>query len=378
MWAFSPSDIDECAEQPNYCSDGCTNTDGSFECTCNEGYMVNDDGRTCKCGGIFTGASGRFSTPGWPVSYPQENMECEWIVDIANPEATIQFTIDDSAYGINGRSPCPTDYIMFYDGMDRDASVMHKLCKFDIPDDPIMTSSSQARVVFSGTINRHRPSSRVGVQVMYTVVEPPITSTSAPTPDTASSDVTVETTMETTATPTTQEPTTNPPIVLVNECTVRNGGCEHTCVDTVDSYYCECNNGYALEEDAHTCHISCGGLLTDRQGSFQTPDWPARYPQENFECEWRVRRPLGSSTLIEFTVDDEHFGINGRSPCSTDYLQFFNGSGQTNPNGAKICFLTPPATPIIVRSEEATIVFKGSNRRRPVSRVGVKVNYRIL
>ena len=38
-------DINECASSP--CEHTCTNTPGSFVCSCNDGYMLNSDGRTC-------------------------------------------------------------------------------------------------------------------------------------------------------------------------------------------------------------------------------------------------------------------------------------------------------------------------------------------
>lgn len=41
-------DIDECAEDNQYCSPGvCINTDGGFECDCDEGYERSDDGMAC-------------------------------------------------------------------------------------------------------------------------------------------------------------------------------------------------------------------------------------------------------------------------------------------------------------------------------------------
>ena len=82
----------------------------------------------------------------------------------------IEFTIDDSAYGINGRDPCPTDYIQFFDGTGSNANSMYKLCKFENPG-LITTSSSQARVVFAGSVNPYRPASRVGVRVTYRTVD---------------------------------------------------------------------------------------------------------------------------------------------------------------------------------------------------------------
>ena len=41
-------DRDECTESPNYCQHGCNNTVGSFICTCEPGYSLRDDGRTCR------------------------------------------------------------------------------------------------------------------------------------------------------------------------------------------------------------------------------------------------------------------------------------------------------------------------------------------
>ena len=38
-------DIDECGATP--CSQICTNSDGSFECSCQDGYQIQDDGRSC-------------------------------------------------------------------------------------------------------------------------------------------------------------------------------------------------------------------------------------------------------------------------------------------------------------------------------------------
>ena len=36
-------DINECEQESSGCSQGCRNTDGSFICTCDEGYQVHDN-----------------------------------------------------------------------------------------------------------------------------------------------------------------------------------------------------------------------------------------------------------------------------------------------------------------------------------------------
>ena len=44
---FYIADIDECFEGDN-CSQTCINTNGSFTCGCNSGYVLDSDGITCN------------------------------------------------------------------------------------------------------------------------------------------------------------------------------------------------------------------------------------------------------------------------------------------------------------------------------------------
>lgn len=44
---YQNSDVDECAHQPAPCSQQCNNTDGSFICSCSDGYYLSDDMVTC-------------------------------------------------------------------------------------------------------------------------------------------------------------------------------------------------------------------------------------------------------------------------------------------------------------------------------------------
>ena len=43
-----PSDVDECSLLNGGCHQICTNTIGGFDCSCNEGYTINTDNRTCQ------------------------------------------------------------------------------------------------------------------------------------------------------------------------------------------------------------------------------------------------------------------------------------------------------------------------------------------
>ena len=40
-------DMDECSINNGGCDEMCTNTNGSYVCSCNDGYILNDDGLTC-------------------------------------------------------------------------------------------------------------------------------------------------------------------------------------------------------------------------------------------------------------------------------------------------------------------------------------------
>ena len=126
------------------------------------------------CGGRLTASSGSFQTDGWPRSYRQENFQCEWTVELPSSTGRIEFTIDDSRFGINGRSPCHTDHIEFFDGTSSNANSLQKVCGLvsfysgRLP--TITTTSSTAKVVFTGTENANRPASRIGVRVTYRTV----------------------------------------------------------------------------------------------------------------------------------------------------------------------------------------------------------------
>ena len=46
-YSFSYKDIDEC-ERFSPCNQICTNTDGSFECSCNAGFQLQNAMQTCE------------------------------------------------------------------------------------------------------------------------------------------------------------------------------------------------------------------------------------------------------------------------------------------------------------------------------------------
>ncbi len=56
-----PADIDECRSSNGGCSQTCTNTEGSFDCSCDSGFMLQD-GITCEGNlSLFDFRVGRFT-----------------------------------------------------------------------------------------------------------------------------------------------------------------------------------------------------------------------------------------------------------------------------------------------------------------------------
>ena len=43
-------------------------------------------------------------------------------------------------------------------------------------------------------------------------------------------------------------------IVDIDECVSANGGCEQRCNNTIGSFFCDCFNGYNLDEDQFNCN----------------------------------------------------------------------------------------------------------------------------
>ena len=51
MWFSLNADINECSEGIDNCNQTCTNTEGSFTCGCDDGYLLYSDETTCN--GIY-------------------------------------------------------------------------------------------------------------------------------------------------------------------------------------------------------------------------------------------------------------------------------------------------------------------------------------
>ena len=57
------ADIDECLSDRGGCEHNCTNIEGSFQCSCSQGYSLADGGFQCIGEFDFNGHNNQFNMP---------------------------------------------------------------------------------------------------------------------------------------------------------------------------------------------------------------------------------------------------------------------------------------------------------------------------
>ena len=159
----------------------------------------------------------------------------------------------------------------------------------------------------------------------------------------------------------------------VDEC-AGSHGCNQVCINTLGSYNCSCEEDFVLSADSRTCLPSCNATYTALSGSYQTPGWPVSYPRYNFACLWTIDLQEDDNYAIHFSVDSTAYGILGRPPCPTEYLEFHDGLTRNTPSLGKFCFITVPDD-VVTSSGQALVVFKAIDFNRPPSRKGARITY---
>ena len=167
----------------------------------------------------------------------------------------------------------------------------------------------------------------------------------------------------------------------IDECLdSRSDYCDDICVNTEGSFYCACRESFKIAADGRSCTPVCGGNITigsdggnsSNSGSIATPGWPEFYPSSDFTCEWTFE--AGNNSLIDFTFE-EQFGIRGSQPCTTDYIEIFDGSRNTESVSlGKFCSLQVPES-VSTSSNSAIIVFQASSHSHSAAHVGANITY---
>uniref|UniRef100_A0A8C5HD89 Cubilin n=1 Tax=Gouania willdenowi TaxID=441366 RepID=A0A8C5HD89_GOUWI len=102
------------------------------------GFMAHWDGTQTGCGGLMTTTSGAFSSPNYPLTY-HPNAECYWNIRTSQG-SQLQLTFSD--FSLESSSNCNYDYLAVHDGNSSSAPELAKLCGSQLPSS-INASSNQ-------------------------------------------------------------------------------------------------------------------------------------------------------------------------------------------------------------------------------------------
>ena len=86
-----------------------------------------------------------------------------------------------------------------------------------------------------------------------------------------------------------------------DECAINNGGCDHLCTNTPNSFYCSCRQGYVLQPDRKTCRQEDTGRPNRPTAVCRPPPPPAAvvYLSLTLLCiVCLIRGPASSSSRL--------------------------------------------------------------------------------
>ena len=129
------TDINECLTDNGGCDHNCTNTQGSFECSCNESFMLGPDNKTCNiihCDFVINETSGHINTTGYPNSLYAPNSNCTWIIDLpADQYKRIELKFVEIS--IEGSHDCTKDRVTILNGKDDNSLSLGSYCGNQLP-----------------------------------------------------------------------------------------------------------------------------------------------------------------------------------------------------------------------------------------------------
>uniref|UniRef100_A0A8C2U7F5 Metalloendopeptidase n=1 Tax=Coturnix japonica TaxID=93934 RepID=A0A8C2U7F5_COTJA len=295
-------EMDECSQPDNGgCEQHCENTLGSYKCSCEPGYELTADKRSCEaaCGGFITKLNGTITSPGWPKEYPT-NKNCVWqVVAPAQYRISLQFEVFD----LEGNDVCKYDYVEVRSGLSTDSKLHGKFCGSEKPE--VITSyGNNVRLEFKSD----NTVSKKGFKVHFFSDK--------------------------------------------DECSKDNGGCQHECINTFGSYVCQCRNGFKLHENNHDCkEAGCEHKLSSAEGMMSSPNWPDKYPSRK-ECTWNISATPGHRVKVTFN----EFEIEQHQECAYDHLEMYDGPNSKSPILGRFCGSKKP-DPVVASASKMFLRF---------------------
>ncbi|XP_078701596.1 uncharacterized protein LOC144927767 isoform X4 [Branchiostoma floridae x Branchiostoma belcheri] len=289
--SFGFSQVNECATNNGGCAGNCTDTVGSFICSCGAGYVLNADGLACDnvdecatnnggCAGNCTDTVGSFTCScGAGYELNADGLACDNVDECATNNGGCAGNCTDTVGSFN--CSCGAGYVLNADGLACDSVTTQITCTTDSTEitgqtftvvcpggcltggsvwgTGIYTSDSR---VCKAAIHDGRIPTTGGVVTGYKLPGQPSYQASTQNGVTTRAYGSYSSSFG---------------FSQVNECATNNGGCAGNCTDTVGSFICSCGAGYVLNADGLACdnvdecatnNGGCAGNCTDTVGSF--------------------------------------------------------------------------------------------------------------
>ncbi|XP_069007315.1 cubilin [Embiotoca jacksoni] len=329
------------------------------------GFFAHWDGTQTGCGGTLTTPSGGFSSPNYPLPY-HPNVECYWTIR-TNQGSQLQLSFSD--FHLESSSSCDFDYLEVHDGNSSSAPELVKLCGSQLPAN-INSSSNQLYI----KLRTDSSVSRGGFLASYTTkcrglvisgrqrgaIESPNFPNNYPTNSLcswtiqASSGNAVNYTFTSFQLEATSSSCTYDYVKLYNGPNEQAPLIGSFCGSTPPPANSTTSSALTMvfRSDSSVSmsgfqmmwyQSGCGDDLSGPNGSFSSPGYPNRYP-ENTECIWYISTSTGSS----ITLTIQEFDVEFHQDCNYDVLEVYGGPDLSAPRLTQLCSTT--SSPIHVSS----------------------------
>ncbi|EPY76557.1 tolloid-like protein [Camelus ferus] len=147
-------DKDECSKDNGGCQHECVNTMGSYMCQCRNGFVLHENKHDCKeaeCKQKIHSPSGFITSPNWPDKYPSRK-ECTWEIS-ATPGHRVKLAF--SEFEIEQHQECAYDHLEVFDGETEESPILGRLCGNKIPEPLVATGNKMfVRFVSDASVQR--------------------------------------------------------------------------------------------------------------------------------------------------------------------------------------------------------------------------------
>lgn len=267
-------EINECASHDHRCEQSCINTLGGYACMCRLGYKLRNDNKTCEatCGGEISETNGIIESPSFPNSYPA-NTACIWEIKAVNASQRIMlnFTHFELEGNLKLHEECSYDNVtIFSENLDGTSIQQGRYCSERLPF-TIRSKTPVMRIEFRSD----KSVQKSGFFAKFSII--------------------------------------------TDACAIKNGGCQHSCRNTFDSYECYCKTGFTLHANGRDCIPgTCRHDITDATGVIKSDNYPKNYTK-NTDCIWHFKAIHGHRRYLVF----EKFDIEYDYDCQNDNVSVY-------------------------------------------------------